>query len=497
MTTLREQTTRAFKWSYLSLGVNILMQPFFAAILARLLTREQFGVLASGMVLFVLGNFVADMGMGAALVQKPTLTRGNIRAAFTSSLMLGGLMSLTGWFLAPLAGHYFKNPDVTTVFRGFALSYIILTLSIVSTNLLRRNMNFKALVIAELVAYLVGHGIFGLGSAALGYGALSLVISTFAQNILLLVITVWVARFPFGLTFKWDDFRELYAFGSRSTLAGFADYVSQNVDTLMIGRLYDLTTLGLYNRAFNTVCTPLMSFSRSVARVMESSMSAVQNEPARLRRAYTLGVTTLSVLLFPIALGIFVCAREIVLVLLGAKFLAAVPVVMALALYIPFPILANLSSTLVTATARLNSRIMIQVGYLALLVLAFLVAYHMGFGLVGFAVALMLVSVMRCLAYAVVVGNITGGGLGMSLRAYGVGIASGLAVGVPLYLVSMLLRQVHLALPLLFLAELLIGGGLLLALLLFGPQTEVQSMLQNRLRPLLNRHRLLNGRFKV
>ena len=226
-------------------------------------------------------------------------------------------------------------------------------------------------------------------------------------------------------------------------------------------------------------------------------MSAVQNEPARLRRAYTLGVTTLSVLLFPIALGIFVCAREIVLVLLGAKFLAAVPVVMALALYIPFPILANLSSTLVTATARLNSRIMIQVGYLALLVLAFLVAYHMGFGLVGFAVALMLVSVMRCLAYAVVVGNITGGGLGMSLRAYGVGIASGLAVGVPLYLVSMLLRQVHLALPLLFLAELLIGGGLLLALLLFGPQTEVQSMLQNRLRPLLNRHRLLNGRFKV
>jgi len=494
MSNLREQTTRAFKWSYLSLGVSILFQPLFAAILARLLTREQFGVVASGMLLFYIGYFTADMGMGAALVQKPELTKGNIKAAFTSALLLGTLMTLAGWFLAPLAGQYFKNPEVTTVFRGFSVTYLFLTLQSVSTNLLRRRMDFKTLVVAEIAAYLVGHGVFGLGSAALGYGAFSLVISVFVQNILLLVISYWKARFPLKLTFAWEDFRELYAFGSRSTVAGFADYISQNVDTLMIGRLYDLTTLGLYNRSFNAVCTPLMSFSRSVARVMESSMSAVQSDTVRLRRAYMIGITTLSMLMFPVAMGIWVCAREIVLVLLGTKFLSAVPVVMMLALYIPFPILSNLSSTLVTATAKLNARIFIQVAYLVLLVLAFFAAYHLGFGLVGFAGALMLVSVLRCLAYAVVVGNITKGGTWESLRAYGTGILGGLAVAAPLAVAATLMRASHLALPLLFLAELALGGLLMLALMLFGPKTEVQEMVWRKLRPLLDRGR---GRVKT
>jgi lipopolysaccharide exporter len=492
-TNLREQTTRAFKWSNMMALVNMLGQVFFGALLARLLTREEFGVVASGMVLFVLGNFVADMGMGAAIVQKPELTRGNIRAAFTSSLLLGGTMSVVGWFIAPLAGHYFKNPEVVTVFRGLALSYIILTTSIVSTNLLRRAMNFRALVIAELIAYLVGHGIFGLGSAALGYGAMSLVISTFAQNILLIIVTYAAARFPFALTFRWADFRDLYAFGTRSSVAGLADYVSQSIDILMIGHFYSTATLGLYNRAFSAVCNPMMSFSRSVSRVLESSMSAVQNDRARLRRAYVISMTTMSMLLFPVAFGIWVCGREIVLVLLGAKFTAAIPVVMALALYIPFPILANISSTVVTATARLNARIVIQAAYLVLLTLAFFVAHWLQQGLVGFAVALTVVSVLRCLAYAVVVGRITGGGDAESLRAYIKGILSGLVVAAPLYVVTVLMRQAHVPLPLLFATELLLGGGLLLAALLFGPQTEVQNQLRSRLNPLLARHNLRLG----
>jgi lipopolysaccharide exporter len=492
MTTLREQTTRAFKWSYISLAVNVLVLPLFAAILARLLTQQQFGVMASGNVLFALGYFIADMGMGAAIVQKAKLTKGNVRAAFTSSIVLGGSMTLVGWFLAPLAGYFFKDPEVVHVFRGFSLTYIALALSVVSVNLLRRKMNFKALVIAEIVSLLIGHGIFGLGAAKLGYGAFSLVISSFAQNVLLLIITFSVARFPVGLTFRWKDYKELYAFGTKSTVAGFADYMSQNVDALMIGHFYGVTVLGLYDRAFKIVCTPLMSFSRSASRVLESSMSAVQNDQAKLRRAYVLSVTTMSVLMFPVAFGIFICAPEIISVLLGKKFLAAVPVSMVLALYIPFPILSSLSSTLVTATAQLGARIRIQLGYLLLLTLAFLASHFLVGNLIGFAVVLALVSILRCLAYAVVVGRIIGGGMGISLRPYLTGMISGLAVAVPLWLATVLLRP-HLPLPLMLISELLLGGGLMAAVLLFGPETELQDIVKRRLRPVLQRFQIRMG----
>lgn len=491
MTNLREQATRAFKWSYLLLAVNLVMQPLFAAILARLISRAEFGVLTLGQTLFILGNFIAEMGLGAALVQKAVLSEGNVRAATTSSVLLGGFMTLLAWFTAPLAGQLFHNPEVVPIFRGFAGTYIILSLSIVSTHMLRREMRFKALILAELFSYLVGHGIFGLSSAWLGFGAMSLVISTYAQNILLLIAATWLARTPFAMTLHWPYFRELYAFGSRVSLVGIIEYFSTTIDVFMIGRLYGNVTLGVYGQAYKTVCIPLLSISRTLSRVVDSSMSAVQDDQPRLRRAYFLGVSTLSVLLFPVVFGIVVCAHEIVLVLLGRKFIDAVPIVQVLALYIPFPVLANLSSSVATATARLNVRIWIQLVYIVGLAAGFLLVHQLGLGVIAFAGVLAVAGLLRCLYYAAVTGHILGSNVWLSVRAYGTGVLCGLVVAAPLAGAVWLMRDLHLALPLVFVAELLLGGLLLLAVLVFGPPTELQGLLRRQISARLGRGRFL------
>lgn len=482
MSSLRQKTVRAIQWSYLSALTNVLLTPLSAAVLARLLTREDFGLFAFGMSLYSVGLFIADFGIGQALVQKRELTEEDIRAGFTSSVGLGLLATVLVWLAAPLAVHVLHHPDVVRFVRTFACLYPLAALATVSTSLLRRALNFKPLMIGDVAGYVIGQGVFGLGAAYLGFGAFSLIFSVAVQYLIQLGVSYAYGRHPFRLTFRPDAYRALYAFGGRASLVSFLEFASVNLDTWLIGRFYGAAALGVYNRGYNAVYAPLISLARSLSRVLAPSFSAVQHEQTKLRRAYLSGLLVLSVVLFSVAAGVFVSAREIVLVLLGERFVEAIPIVQLLAVFIPFPVLANLSAVLAEATARLNTKILVQTAYLLLLAAAYLTVYRLGGGIAAFAGVLVVAGALRSAAYAWVARTILGGGGREIARAYGLGLACALTVGTVMFAVVTALRHVVASPFLLFGLELLLGGLLLTAVVLLGPATEVQGQARALLR---------------
>ena len=495
MTSLKEKTVEALKWSYLGVGTNLVTQLLFAAVLARLLTKEQFGLYAIGLSFYLLGQFVSDFGIGQALVQKRELSEEDIRAGFTSSLLLGVLATTLVWLLAPVAANLLAHNDpklpssseVVPLIRSFALLYSLVSLSTVSTSLLRRELRFKPLMLAEIGAYILGQGVFGLGAAYLGYGAYSLVISTGVQYIIQLSASYYFGRHPFGLTFRRESFLALYAFGGRASLISFLEYVGNTLDTWMIGRFYGVAVLGVYNRGFSIVYAPFMALARSLTRVLAPSFSAVQHEQLRLRHAYLSGLLTMSILLFCVAAGVFVSAREIVLVLLGEKFVSAIPVVQILAIFIPFPVLSNLSGVLAEASARLNAKIAIQSVYVLALASAFYSVYRLGYGITAFAGVLVVAGALRSAAYALLSRRIIGGGGPQIVRAYLLGPLCGLLLGAALFAVVYPLRLAGLHTFLLFVVELLLGGSLMALVILFGPPNEAQTRARPLFRKLLSR----------
>ncbi|WP_027483707.1 lipopolysaccharide biosynthesis protein [Deinococcus pimensis] len=487
MTTLKDRTFHALKWSYLSFFTNLLLQPLFSALLARLLGPKEFGVVAAATVLYSAGYFLADLGVGVALVQKKTLTNENVRAAFTASVVLGLLSTALAWVIAPLAGPYFEDPAVVPVARAYAASYILSTLVIVSTSLLRRALRFKPIMIAEVSSYVLGIGVTSVGMAYLGFGAFSLPIGVAVQYVVQLVVTYAFARHSLRPIFRWSAYRDLFGFGSRATLVTFLEFLSSNIDTLMIGRLYDSATLGLYNRAYNTVCMPLLGLARNFTRVLAPSFGQVQDDQAKLRTGYLTGLQALSLVLFTLAFGVLVCAPEIVHVLLGDKFAAAVPVMQVLALFIPFPVLSNLAAVLAEATARLNVKIAVQTVYLAVLAAAFWGAHRAGLGLAGFALALFVVGVMRDVAYAFVARGIIGGHGGAILRAHLEGLAAGLLTGVALLAAVWPLRSSGVSPFVIIAVELVVGGGAMLLVTLYGPSAELRVLSRKLLRAVTDR----------
>lgn len=487
MTNLKEKTLRAIKWSSLSFLTTILLTPLFAAVLARLLTKEEFGLFAIGLSLYAVGQYIADFGIGQALVQKSDLTEEDIRAGFTSSVLLGLLATALAWALAPAAGHFFNNPDVTPFMRTYACVYVIASLATVSTSLLRRALRFKPLMVAEVGSYIIGQGVFGLGAAFLGFGAYSLIISAAVQGVIQLSVSYFYGRHPFRFTFRRESYRALYAFGGRASLISFLEFMSANLDTLMIGRLYGTGTLGLYNRGYNTVYAPLMGMARSLTRVLAPSFSVIQHNQAKLRSAYLSGLMALSVLLFSVAACVFVSAREVVLVLLGESFLGAVPIVQVLALFIPFPVLSNLSAVLAEASARLNAKIAIQSVYLVGLAAAYWTVYSLGWGVVAFAGVLVGAGALRSGAYAVVARRIIGGGGRQIAQTYALGLGCGLAVAGAMTALVYPLRELGLSPFVLFGIEGLLGAALVCAVLLLGPPNELQHQVRNLFKKVLSR----------
>lgn len=487
MTDLRSKTVSALKWSYLSFFTNLLFQPLLTAILSRLLSPREFGIFAFASTLAVFGAMFTELGMGPALVQRRDLTPEHIRAAFTSALVLGGVMTVLVWLAAPLAAEYAGRPEVVPVVRGLACTYILTSLTVVSSSLLRRELRFKPLMLAEVGGFLIGHGVLGLGAAALGFGPMSLVVSAAGTWAIQLAVTYAHARHPLGLTFRWAPFRDLYNFGVRVSALRVLEFFGGNLATFMIVRLFDATALGLYNRGYTIAGLPVQRLAGSLTRVLVPSFSGIQDDVPKMRRVYGSSLLALSPLLFTISAGLFVCAPEIVRVLLGERYMAAVPLVQAFALYVPFPILADLAAIVAEATARLNVKIALQVAQLAFLAAGFWLAHRLGGGIESLAWVLVLGAVLNSAAYVVVAARILPGSARDSLRAYAVGLACGGAAGAVLFAAVSALRAAGTHAFALFVAELVLGAALLGAVVLLGPPTEVRGYALKALRPIRER----------
>ncbi len=395
--TLTSKTLHGIKWSYLSSVINTVLQIGFTAIMARLLEPTVFGLVAMAGVVLRFGSYFSQMGVGRALIQKKEISNEDIRAAFTSSLTLGSAFFGLAWISAPLATYIFKNAEVIPIIRIMALSFVLSGVSATALSLLRRNLEFRSLAIISIVSYVVGYGGVGVTLAYSGFGVWSLVIGALSQSTILAVLSYLFSRHTLAFIYRWKYYKRLYSFGSKISLISFFQFISSNLDTISIGHFLGASPLGIYNRAHLLASLPPEYIFTSLSKVLFPSFSKMQTEIAQLRKLYLLSLTFIWIILMPITVGMIPAANEIVTVILGKKWIQAVPIFQILLITISFSIATNFSGVVMQATAKLKVMLLWEVLYLCFLVVIFYAVAP--FGLVGFAGAVALGSVLRSFGY--------------------------------------------------------------------------------------------------
>ena len=475
---LTSKTLHGLKWSYTGTVINSILQIGFTAVMARLLEPADFGMMAMAGVILRFGTYFAQMGVGSALIQKKEISDEDVRAAFTSGLFLGILFFVLVWFCAPFAIFIFDNEKVIPIIRVMALSFVITGLSTTALSLLRRNLEFRSLAITEIISYVSGYGMIGITLAYNGFGVWSLVAGALSQSAFLTILSYMFSRHKLLFIYRWKYYKPLYSFGGRVSIISFFEFLGSNLDTLAIGHFIGAASLGIYNRAFMLVNLPMYYFTTSFSRVLFPSFSKVQKEIERLKKAYLSTIMLFSAILLPTCLGISVASREIVLLVLGGKWIAAIPVLQILAIAAFFNFLSHFGGVACDATATLNIKLLMQTIYVIILGILF---YLMrGLSIREFAVAIVSAEFVRYVAYLFIVKQICNIKPMEYVHAYLPSIISALIIGTSIYFVASILRGFNIPIVLLFTVEFIAGGGLLIIMFFYGPQQLLRKEIRDR-----------------
>jgi PST family polysaccharide transporter len=303
-------------------GAQLLAAAVFT-VLARLLDKPVFGIAALANLYIGFVQIFVGQGVGVAIVQRKNLDASHLDTAFwINAGMAVALAGATIAFRHP-AAVLLGSDEVSPVLGVLALSLPLWALTVVPTALLERELKFKLLATRTLTASTIG-GVVGVTAAFLGLGIWSLVLQQLvggALTVVLLWATVqWRPRLPLNR----KALAELAPFSGSVMGNNVLWFVSQRVDQGVIGRGLGVEALGTYSLAMRVVTLGLDSISAPVTRVAMPLFSGIQDQQERLMRAFLRSTSLVCSVAFPAFLGLLMVAADLVPLIFGAKWEAAI-----------------------------------------------------------------------------------------------------------------------------------------------------------------------------
>ena len=331
---LAQTAFSALKWIYT--GTVLRMGANFAVgmILARLLGPKPYGQVAVAVLVISLGNLVADVGLGSALVQKEEILTEDIRFAFTVQVGFAVLIVCTMWALTPWLAAFFHQPETVLVMRALLPMFILQALGQTATSLLKRDLQQRKIQTAQLVSYLVGYVGVGIPLAILGRGVWSLVAAQLIQCLVNSVLVYVSARHAFMPVLRTRS-AHMLRYGGKAVSSNVACWSIGNLDNVFVGRSCGATELGLYSRSYMLVSLPAVSIISTLQAVLFPAYSRTQSRPQLMRQTYLASVAVVAMIMLPMFAVVAAIPHTVICGVYGPRWVAAVPVVIPLALAMP------------------------------------------------------------------------------------------------------------------------------------------------------------------
>jgi O-antigen/teichoic acid export membrane protein len=326
---LRQKTISGFKWTGFSQIAKQVIQLVFTIVLARLLSPSDFGLIAMGTVFTGFAALFAELGVSSALIQKKDIDQQLLSSAFWLNILVGILLMLTFIALAPLIAAFYGKPKLTIILQALSLNFLLGSLSIIQQTILTKEMNFKPLMIRDIMAQVIA-GSTAIVLAYRGYGIWSLVYQSLVYSFLNTFLVWSFSGWRPSLYFSWHDMKGIFNFSANITGFRLINYFSRNVDNLLIGKFLGAEALGIYNLAYKLMLYPLNNITWVISKVIFPAFSRIQDDLPKIRLIYLRMVKAISLITFPLMMFLFVVTPEFVELAYGPKWMAAIPLIRVL-----------------------------------------------------------------------------------------------------------------------------------------------------------------------
>lgn len=429
-------------------------------VLARLLVPADFGVVAMAMSIVAILEVLTAFSIDVALIQRADVQRGHLDTAWTFNVMFGAAIALTLFLLAEPTAAFYRHPELVPVMRVLAIGWLVQGLENVGPVAFRRELEFNKeywfLSAKKLAAFAVT---IPLAIWLRSYWAL--VVGIVAGKFL----SAWLsyAVHPFRPRFSLKGARELFAFSRWLFVNNVLFFLNQRTSDVVIGRLAGAQALGLYNLSFEISNMPTTELAAPINRAVLPGYAQLYRETGTLAQSYVAVIGLIALLSIPAGAGIAAIAAPFVTVVLGPKWLDAIPLIQILAFYGCVASLGTNTGVVMMAVGRPHLMTAMALTHVCVLVPALVIATRT-WGLAGAALAVLAATVLVLPLNFAILARVLGAGamdlvrplwrpvlgaaamygvvrlvlgrLGAAGAGEGVQLAAGIATGVVAYVVA-------------------------------------------------------------
>lgn len=293
-------------------------------LLARILDPAVYGTIALVTVFTTIMQVFVDSGMGNALIQKKDADDLDFSTVFYFNIAMCTVLYLIMFFASPLIASFYKMPELTPVVRVLSLVLIISGVKNVQQAYVSRHMLFKRFFFATLGGT-IGAAAIGIFMAWRGFGVWALVaqhlFNTAVDTLILWITVKWRPK----KMFSFERLKGLFSYGWKLLISKLLDTVYKELRQLLIGKIYSTSDLAYYNRANQFPHVIVNNINVSIDSVLFPTMSSVQDSVDKVREMTRRSIKVSTYVMMPIMMGLAVCAKPIVSLLLTDKWLPCVP----------------------------------------------------------------------------------------------------------------------------------------------------------------------------
>ncbi|WP_336626683.1 MULTISPECIES: MOP flippase family protein [unclassified Microbacterium] len=330
---LTSKSIRGSAWIGIAVVLGAIVQIVQLAVLARLLTPHDLGVVAAVLVITAFADLIATMGISNSIIQRQTATASELSSLSWLNVMVGVLVAILTLLTSPLVGLFFRDPQIATLTALLAVVFVVSPFAQVPRGVLERDLRFRSVALTEL-AFTLAYAVLSILAAYFDAGAFGVLVSYVFAVIIRSACLVLLARSAFRLEFhfKFAETRRFLSFGVFQSLDSLISFASANAGTLVVGRVVSPSALGGYNLATTYAVNFPARVNTILTRVAFPVLSQVQNSRTRLAAGSASVISAAAILNGPILFGLIAAGPTFVVAVFGSSWLWVTPVLQVLAL---------------------------------------------------------------------------------------------------------------------------------------------------------------------
>lgn len=342
---VRKELFKGVYYTAIAKYAGIIVSLVVVAVLARLISPEEFGIVAVATILMQFLSTFGNLGIGPAIIQFKKLTKLDIQHIFSFTVWIAIGLSLVFFIASGYVAEYYRNNQLLIICQILTINLFFSAINSIPNSLLYRDKEFKFMTYRTLSVQFVG-GSISVVAAFFGFGIYSLIINPVFSSIALFVINFIKYPQKFHLKIDFNPIKTIFSYSSYLFLFDMINYFSRNLDKLIIGKYLNMSALGFYEKSYRLMMLPLQNINHVIGPVIHPVFSDLQHNLNKLSLSYEKIIRLLSFVGFPLAALLFFTSNELVLLFFGNNWALSVPSFRILTISVGFQILMSTSGAI-------------------------------------------------------------------------------------------------------------------------------------------------------